>query len=130
MQKKRPYIDINVPRDWESYLDEALKKVEIQKKLEIDRFSPTRSGLGTWIISEFLIEHTNFRFKHINTLEKHVTIYDKKMHRYIDIYPKEPNQLWCELCDSIDCEHVKFAFTVPEAREGLRKKGWKLPDVE
>ena len=51
---------MNVPRAWEPYLKEALENPEIQKQLEIGRFSKTYSGLGIWIIHQFLIEKTSF----------------------------------------------------------------------
>lgn len=129
MPDKKNYIDVNLPKDWEPYLKELLQNIEVQNKLEIDHFSKTYSGLGCWIISEYLIKNTFFRFKHVNTRESHITIFDRQIHRYLDIYPKEPEQLWCEFDDSTDCLHVQYAFTIPEARDGLKKKGWKLPDV-
>ena len=51
---------MNVPKAWEPYLKEALEKPEIQKQLEIGRFSKTYSGLGIWIIHQFLMEKTGF----------------------------------------------------------------------
>lgn len=128
-KKVRPYIDVNLPREWEPYLKEALENPAIQKKIEISGFSKTYSGLGNWLIREFLIEKTSFHFRHFNTYENHITIIDNKIRRVINIYPKEPDQLWCEHCDSLDCEHVHFVLTLPRVRQTMEKKGWKLPEV-
>jgi len=67
------------------------------------------------------------RFKHINTYEDHATIEDKKA-GIIDIYPKEDGTLYCEHCDKTNCEHVKFALTVPKIMKPLENRGWKHKD--
>ena len=126
---KRQYIAVNLPREYEPFLNELLEKQEILKRLEINHSSQSHSGLGKWIIEQYLIENTRFRFKHINTREKRITIYDKKLKRYIDLYPKEPNQLLCDFCGNTECEHVNYAWTIPEVRETLAKKGWEIPDL-
>jgi len=117
---------VNVPREWEQFLNEALELPEVLKGLELSGRDRKPSSLGVWIIEQWLINKTRFRFEHFNTFENYATIKDKKFpNRLYDIYPKDDGQLWCENCDSTDCEHVKFARTVPEIIEPLRKKGWK-----
>lgn len=128
-KKKRPYIDVNVPRDREPYLKDLLERVEIQRKLEIDHYRETLSSLGKWIIDEYLIEHTFFRFKHVNIYEDYVRIYDKKLRRFIDIYKKPTRVLACQVCEAIDCIHVQFAFSVTQVRQSLESQGWELPDL-
>lgn len=97
----------------------------MQKGLKLNHFKTKHSGLGAWIIRQFLVEHTSFRFKYFNTYETHATIEDRKLRRFIDVYPKESGELWCEECESTDCAHVKYALTVPEIMKPLEKKGWK-----
>jgi len=127
---KRPYIDVNLPRNWKQYLDEALANTKIRNQLEVGNFSKTHSGLGKWIIREFLLDNTSFRFKHINTNDRHITIQDNKTRRVFDVrIEEEPNQLRCGFCDRTDCEHVAYAYTLPEVRKTLKKKGWELPEV-
>jgi len=128
-KKKRPYIDVNVPRDREQYFNNLLEKVEIQRNLEIDHYSKTPSGLGKWIIDQYLIKHTFFRFKHVNIYEDHVRIYDKKLRSYIDIWKRPPNILACEECKETACIHVQFTFSVPEVRRSLERQGWELPEA-
>lgn len=123
---KRAYIDVNVPRGWEPYLNEALELPEVQKALEIASRDSKPSSLGVWIIEQWLIDKTNFRFEHFNTYEDHVTIKDKKFPNCLfDIFPKPNGQLSCQNCDSIDCEHVQYVLTLPDVMNDLEKKGWK-----
>jgi len=109
--RKRQYIDVNVPRELEPYLNEALENPIIQKQLELSNCTKTHSGLGTWIIQEFLLENTSYRFRHLNTYKDHVTIIDNKIKRVIQVYVKEillsllswftnncPTSLCCILC--------------------------------
>lgn len=128
-RKPRGYVSVNVPKDRETYLEEALEFPEIQKELELANRDRKASSLGVWIIDRWLIENTSFRFEHFNTYEDHATIKDKKApERLIDIYPKEDGALWCEHCESTDCEHVKYALTIPEIVEPLKKRGWKYKE--
>ena len=129
MGKKRKYIDVNLPQQWGPYLKEALTKPEVQKNLELANQTKTYSGLGAWIIWSYLVDNTSFRFQHLNTKENHITIIDNKLRRTIDIYPKEPNELWCEYDQSNSCDHVSYTLTIEEVRKTLTAKGWKLPDI-
>jgi len=130
-EKERSYIAVNVPREWGQYFEELLERPDIKAQLELDHYRKTYSGLGVWIIRKFLIENTKYRFKHINTLDNHITIQDRKLRRIIDVYVRDKTKdLWCEYCGNTDCEHVSFSYTIPEVRETLSNKGWKLPDVE
>ena len=126
-KEKRAYIDVNIPREWQSFLDEALANVKIKTQLELEGFSLKYSGLGAWIIREFLLQNTSFRFEHINTKEDHITLMDKKIRRVVDVYPRqEEHKLWCEQCQRSDCEHAKYAFSLPEVKQALKKKGWEM----
>jgi len=115
---KRPYIDVNVPSDLQPYFDELLDKREIQLKLESGKFRKTASSLGRWIIEEFLIEHTSYRFEHVNIFEDRVTIQDRKLGRIISVFLSN-GDLRCELCeDELGCGHVKYASEVLESERG------------
>jgi hypothetical protein len=129
LAKKRKYIDVNLPQQWEPYLKEALAKPEVQKNLELVNQTKTYSGLGAWIIREYLVDNTSFRLQHLNTKEHHITIIDNKLRTTVDVYPKKPNELWCEYDQSNSCNHVVYALTLTEVRKVLTAKGWKLPDV-
>ena len=124
---ERPYIGVNVPRKWEPYLNELLTDPEIGKQLVLNKYTKTHSGLGTWIIRKYLIENTSFRFQHLNTIENRAIILDQKIGRTTDVYvipiDESTFELHCQLCDSEDCEHVKFATTVPAIMMPIEKKG-------
>ena len=127
--KAREYIDVNVPRRLEPYLQELLISKEIQAELELANFTKTPSGLGNWIIRKILIENTSYRFDHVNTKIDHITIQDRKLGRVVDVWIKEKNVLWCELDNAIDCDHVHAVLQIPEVRKTLQQKGWELPDM-
>lgn len=129
MGKKRKYIDVNLPENWEPYLKEALQNPEIRKNLELANLSQTYSGLGVWVVRAFLVDKTSFRMQHLNTKEDHITIIDNKLRRTVDIFPRKPDELWCAYDETNDCEHISFALTIEEVRKTLKQKGWKLPDV-
>jgi len=81
------------------------------------------------------------RFFHFNVYEDHITIGDRKLGqddehgrrqpRLIDIYFKPVGKfneyvLWCEYCESDNCEHVKYALTIQQKYEKyIKAKGWK-----
>jgi len=128
-KKKRDYIDVNVPRIWERFLEEALRKPEIQKKLEHARYRLKPSSLGVWIIRNFLIDNTSYRFDYINSIGKKTTIYDKKLTETFDVLVQpDHKRLFCPKCDSAECDHVKFVYTLPHIKQFFKKKGWELPD--
>lgn len=119
MVKKRKYMDVNVPRQWEPYFKEELAKPEIQKSLELSNQSVTYSGLGVWIIWSYLVEKTSFRFQHLNVKDNHITIIDNKLRRIIDIYIKPSKELWCDYDQSNKCEHVQFVMTIDAVKKAL-----------
>ncbi|MEM2126682.1 MAG: hypothetical protein QXH67_00470 [Candidatus Bathyarchaeia archaeon] len=67
------------------------------------------------------------RFEHFNCYQDHVTIWDKKLRRLVDVYfsYQRPHML-CSLCEEPDCEHAQFAISIPEVLKSLREKGWKI----
>lgn len=125
----RNYIDVNLPKEWKPFLDEALANKRVNAQIVNRGYTETHSGLGKWIIWEYLIEHTSFRFIHINTNDRQITIQDRRTGTIFDVHIREPQQLWCEVCDKTDCEHVHHVFTIEEVRTVLHRKGWELPDV-
>ncbi|MDH5481575.1 MAG: hypothetical protein OEY22_01655 [Candidatus Bathyarchaeota archaeon] len=125
-QKGRPYIAVNLPRNWEEFLDEALQDIRIQKELELKGFSKTHSGLGVWIINDFLVNNTSFRFEHLNTQLDKITIVDRKINRVVDVYVRDQGKLYCGHDCVFDCDHIKFAKQVSEVVKLFKSKGWEL----
>ncbi len=119
----RDYVTVNIPIEWKPYIEKLLENQEIKKRLEMMRFTETPSGLGKLIIFDYLIEHTDFRFESFNFDENGVKIQDRKLNIIAQIYFK-PDKVFCEYDETHDCEHVKFALSIPKVQQILRKKGW------
>jgi antitoxin component of MazEF toxin-antitoxin module len=69
------------------------------------------------------------RFEHINTYESHATIYDNKEGREIEVYFYH-NGVWCDSCKAPNCEHIRYALTLPEVVGAYEKSGLKLPKID
>ncbi|MEM2127800.1 MAG: hypothetical protein QXH67_06230 [Candidatus Bathyarchaeia archaeon] len=84
-------------------------------------------------VRDFLLKHgietLEARFEHFNCYEDHVTIWDKKLRRLVDVYfsSKQPYVL-CSLCEESDCEHVQFALSIPKVVQTLKDRGWIFKD--
>jgi len=71
--------------------------------------------------------------EHFNLSENGVRILDRTLAngisrgRIIDVYFK-PDNAWCDYCEATNCQHVKFALSIPEVQEILHKKGWKIKE--
>jgi hypothetical protein len=124
-KEPRPYIGVNLPREWEPWLDELLNDPALRAELEANKYSQTYSGVGVWIIRKFLLEHTDFRFKHINSKEDHITLLDNLQRRIIDVYVKD-GKLYCEQDASNNCEHTRAVSKYPEVKKLFKTKGWSL----
>jgi len=71
------------------------------------------------------------RFDHFNLGEEGVKITDDEIHQIVDIYFRREG-IYCNYDNASDCEHIKFALTVPEIQRVVRARkrdGWKLPDI-
>jgi len=71
------------------------------------------------------------RFEQINFDENGVKVLDREFHKVVQVYLK-PEGIFCDACEKSDCEHVRFALSMPEVKKEIKKKrleGWRLPDV-
>lgn len=69
------------------------------------------------------------RFEHFNCYDEHVTLWDNLKKRLIDVHFRDfKPYIYCELCESSNCDHIKFVLTIPKVVETLRKKGWKIEE--
>ena len=125
------------PRKWKSV---SIPEDILTRIKEIIKNYPE---LGYRSVSDFIIAaikaHPDYkladeltRFEHFNVYENHVTIWDKKLNRLVDVYFSEikPPYVMCSLCERSDCEHVKFALSIPKVVEALTKRGWKIDKEE
>jgi len=67
------------------------------------------------------------RLEHFNVYENHVTVFDRVTKRIVDVYFKR-DKPYCEACEAFDCEHIRFALSLPKVVEPLEKNGWIIRD--
>jgi hypothetical protein len=84
-------------------------------------------GVREFLIRHGFIEFEENRFEHFNVYEDHVTIFDKKLRRLVDVYlsGRKP-YIYCSLCEGSECDHTRFALSIPKVTETLKGKGWKI----
>lgn len=57
----------------------------------------------------------------------HVTIWDKKLQRLVDVCFRN-GTVFCTHDETEDCDHVRFVFTIPKVVEMLEARGWKIAE--
>jgi len=124
------YSTISVPKSLLDEIDQVVK----------------RGLCGYKSRSEFVKESIRMRLKevyaktppppplppleHFNLDEHGVRILDRTMGsktsngRIIDVFFK-PDKVYCDNCQSNNCQHVKFAMELETVQEILNKKGWE-----
>jgi len=121
MAKK--FVSISLPKDLVDKVDLIIKsgmlgydsrpefiKESIRKRL---------SELG------YEISQTVQPFRVWDVTADRMTIYDEALSRWVNIRIKE-GKLTCELDNSEDCVHVKFAAENSQVVDIFRRMGWKL----
>jgi hypothetical protein len=69
--------------------------------------------------------------EHFNINQEGVRILDRTLAnnttngRIIDVYFK-PGIVWCDYCQSSNCQHTRFALELTEVQNILDKKGWNI----
>lgn len=130
-----------MPKEEKDYRGVSLKRELVD---EVERFvkeNPSYKGIADFVheavrvrmeeIRKSQIEKPLPRFEHFNKGTNGVKISDRSLHRIADINFK-PEGIFCELCQSSNCEHINFALTVPAIQAIIRRKrkeGWKLPEI-
>jgi len=119
-----------------SGLDEAIIKFLKTDKARLLGFRYKSDVIET-AVRDFLIKYgfeieLGPRFEHFNVYDNHVTIWDKKLKCLVDVYfnELEPPYVMCTICEKTDCEHVKFALSLPKVLESLKNKGWIIEEKE
>ena len=126
--------------------ERAYKNISIKNEFaeEIERFIRQNPRHGYRSIAAFLEDSSRRRLEElrdqeialprmeqVNFDDKGVKILDRQIHRVADIYFNRDG-VHCNIDETGDCEHIKFAVSLPEVRKIMRKhrkEGWKLPDV-
>jgi len=65
------------------------------------------------------------RFEHLNTYEDSVIIIDNRLGRQAEIYFREDETAYCNLCEETDCEHIDYILSTEEVINPIRSRGWR-----
>jgi len=101
---------------------------------EIDRVIQQRPELGYKSVGSFvtsavrrMIEETGPALEHFNVYEDHVTVIDRRRRTLVNVYFRNGN-VYCDVCEEKDCEHVQYALSIPKVEQALREKGWAIEE--
>jgi hypothetical protein len=124
------HATVRLPKDLLSAIEEFLQ-TDTAKKMGFLH----RTDVTTEAIREFLKNQGYYpmpsRLEVINHDENGVKIFDLQLRRTADIYIK-PKGIWCGLCQKDTCEHIKYALSLKDVQQIIKKRkneGWKLPDI-
>lgn len=63
--------------------------------------------------------------EHFNVYEDHVTVIDHKERRIADVFFRN-NHVFCDICETENCRHTKYALKLPKVNKILTQKGWVI----
>jgi len=115
MSEKEDYVTLKIPHELAEAIDRIIGKMGFR----------TRAEFVKEAIRQLLKEYKP-DLEHFNLDENGVKILDRNIGRtgwVVDIHFK-PDVIYCEYCLSDKCKHVKFALTIPQVRNIIKKKGW------
>jgi len=110
-------------------LDEAIEEFLLTEKARKLGFR-YKSDIINAAVRDLLTKYgfsTEPRFEHFNVYEDHVTVFDREKRRLVDVYFRD-GRAYCEYDDAFDCDHIRFALSIPKVVEDLRKRGWRIEE--
>ena len=130
MKKSKPsdHVTVKIPKELTDEMDKLIGALGFRSRGEIAK-EAIRQLLNHY--KESLASPELPKIEHFNISENGVRILDRTLAngvsrgRIIDVYFK-PDKAWCEYCEATNCQHVKFALSIPEVQKILHKKGWKI----
>ncbi len=96
----------------------------IEQKISEKVFHNYQHAVEYCLMKTYLLEFN--RFSHVNVYDDHATIYDNLRKEMVNVYFK--TDPYCEKCEASDCEHVRYALTLPKVVDPLREKGWIIKE--
>ena len=69
-------------------------------------------------------------FVHVNVFNDHATIADQKIKRFVEVFFRDDGTAFCEICESTKCDHVQYAYNLPEVKEAFKRKGLEIPSIK
>lgn len=107
------YTNLKVPKELSDRVDEIVS-------MRLDGYRTRGEFMNGAIRAHLKLYEDTLKnpFPHFKVRKDSVTIYDRVKDRLVDIHF---NGLRCSLCEESDCEHVRFALTIPEVVEAIEK---------
>lgn len=125
-QKARPNWDkVNVPKPMSELVEKYLQ-TEIAKQRGLKSKSDVAAEGIKMLLERDGMYTQRPRFQHLNMYEYHVKVIDNEIGRIASIYFKD-NTIFCDICDTNECIHIDFTFTIPDVVKILEEKGFPIP---
>lgn len=117
-------VHVRLTRDEDEIFQAVANHLGLRNDAEVLRY------LIKWFYNENRnkIEVETKRFEHFNLdVEKGIVrVLDRKQRIIADVYFRRKGEkpvVWCEWDNQGDCEHVKYALTIPKVKEALKRNG-------
>jgi len=108
-------------------IDEVDRIIENYTGYNWNRQQLIETAIREKITAMRLITPFKPRFEHFNCYEEHVTIIDNELDgKWINVYFRDDP--FCEVCERKDCDHVRFALSLPKVVKTLTEHGWVVED--
>jgi hypothetical protein len=130
-----------VPKEEQDFRGVSLKRELVEQVEKFVKENPQYKSIADFVHEAVRVRMEELRkipqlpplprFGHFNISDFGARITDTQSELMAEIYFK-PEGVWCDLDKSSNCEHIKYALTVPKIQKIVRKhikEGWKLPDV-
>jgi len=107
---------------------ERLRREFERRKVELrEKGIYSISSFVIHILNEWFMENPP-RLEIFNHDVNIVRVRDRELNMIADVEFKMPDKVFCPLCRSPSCIHVRFALSQPDVVEDLRKRGWRGED--
>ena len=113
----------------------AKKFLAVKKKLAINSNADVVRWLINWYYEKegLTIEESRFEYFNLDEDKGIIRVHDKQLRLYADIQIIELKTgepaLYCTVCQSTTCEHIKYAVTTPKVKKLFKQNKWELPVV-
>jgi len=119
------WMKVNLPKDMVELIDRYLTTDMAKERGFVSRTDVVIAA------TRILLERDGMykprpRLEHLNTYEDHVKIVDNEMNRISSVYFKN-GQAYCDLCDSNECLHIDYSYTIKDVLDALERHGYTIP---
>ena len=115
------YKTLTLPEAFIKEIESIIEKANAEAGYKKYRSAPQ-------FLEQLIAQYRNEpKLEHFNMDARGIKVLDRKLGRkgmIVDVFFR-PDQVRCEYCESSDCEHTRFALSLPKVQELIKKKGWK-----